>query len=53
MKHFLQFSLMLVLVALCSCNKAKNISVDNEKLVFAVNGGKQTIAVTADGNYDT
>ena len=52
MKHFLQFSLMLVLVALCSCNKAKNISVDNDKLVFAVNGGKQTIAVTADGNYD-
>lgn len=45
-------ALALALLALCSCNKAKNISVDNDKMIFAVSGGEKTINVTADGSYD-
>lgn len=37
---------------LCSCNKAKEISVDEDNVTFAINGGEKTIAVTADGKYD-
>lgn len=44
-------SLAFALVALCSCNKAKNISVDNDKVIFAVMGGEKTVTVTADGSY--
>ena len=51
--HFNLFALAFALVMLCSCNKAKNISVDNDKLIFAVNGGDKAITVTADGSYDS
>ena len=37
---------------LCSCNKATDITVDEDNVMFAINGGEKTIVVTADGNYD-
>lgn len=37
---------------LCSCNKASDITVDEDNVTFAINGGEKTIVVTADGSYD-
>ena len=39
-------------VALCSCSKAKNIDVSEDKVVFSIAGGEKSIDVTADGSYD-
>ena len=54
MRHLSSVILMAVcLVALLgSCSKAKNIMVEQDNVVFAINGGEKTITVNADGNYD-
>ena len=39
-------------VALCSCSKAKNIDVSEDKVVFSIAGGEKSIDVKADGSYD-
>ena len=52
MKKFSFIIGFVALLALCSCNKAKNISVDSDKVIFTVAGGEKTVTVTADGNYD-
>ena len=46
--------LLLALCAaatLCSCNEAKHIEVSDETVFFAINGGEQTIDLTADGKF--
>ena len=39
-------------VMLCSCSKAKNITVGEDKVTFAITEGVKSIAVTADGSYE-
>ena len=53
MKHTLYILLMAVcsVALLCSCNKASDITVDEDNVTFAINGGEKTIEVTADGRY--
>ena len=43
---------LCMVALLCSCNKATDISVDEDNVRFAINGGEKTIVVTADGKYD-
>ena len=46
------FILPVIALLLCSCNKASDITVDEDNVTFAINGGEKTIVVTADGSYD-
>ncbi len=54
MKEISSIFLMAVclVVMLCSCSKASEITVDQDYVMFAINGGEKTIEVTADGSYD-